>query len=233
MYSRAANTIHFHLYISMFLHDISILPKGVTMRVWISVGTLYWRTCSIREEIQWYRNIYLQRNSQWHTLIAVNGKDKIFRVTVKDLSGIQTDPKLALVLGEVYSGVKPDWSFATVFQADVLAIMAAICESIARGYNGRTITIFTGSQAALKILESVIIKSKQVLECLECLSELATHSSVQLVWVPGHEGILGNERTDELVRRVQTLHLLDPSPYLAYHTVWSSEQSGTGWRGNT
>ena len=25
-------------------------------------------------------------------------------------------------------------------------------------------------------------------------SELATHNSVQLVWVPGHEGILGNKR---------------------------------------
>ena len=29
---------------------------------------------------------------------------------------------------------------------------------------------------------------------------------------------------------VQTLHLLDPSLYLAYRTAWSREQSGTGWR---
>jgi hypothetical protein len=34
-------------------------------------------------------------------------------------------------------------------------------------------------------------------------------------------------------RRVQTLHLLDTSPYLAYRIAWSSEQSGTGWKGNT
>ena len=33
--------------------------------------------------------------------------------------------------------------------------------------------------------------------------------------------------------RVQTLHLLDPSPYLACLIAWSSEQSGTGWIGNT
>ena len=33
------------------------------------------------------------------------------------------------------------------------------------------------------------------------------------------------------IARVQTLHLLDPSPYLAYYTAWSSEQSGTGcWK---
>jgi hypothetical protein len=41
-------------------------------------------------------------------------KTKIFRVSVKDLSGIQTNPKLALALGEVYSGVKPDWSLVWV-----------------------------------------------------------------------------------------------------------------------
>jgi hypothetical protein len=35
------------------------------------------------------------------------------------------------------------------------------------------------------------------------------------------------------LRRVQKLHLLGLSPYLAYLTAWSSEQSGTGWRGNT
>ena len=28
IYPRAPNTIHFHLYISMFLHDLSILPKN-------------------------------------------------------------------------------------------------------------------------------------------------------------------------------------------------------------
>ena len=80
----------------------------------------------------------------------------------------------------------------------------------------------------MKALESVTLKSKLVLECLECLNELATHNSVELVWVPGHEGILDNERADELAEKGA-----DPSLYLAYRTVWSSKQSGTGWRGNT
>ena len=111
----------------------------------------------------------------------MNGKNEIFRVSVKDLSGIQTNPKLAPVLGEVYSGVNPDWSLVwvpsplSVFQAEVCVIMAAVRGNIARGYNGRTITIFTDSQAALKALESVTVKFKLVLECLD---ELATHNSV-------------------------------------------------------
>ena len=41
----------------------------------------------------------------------------------------------------------------------------------------------------------------------------------------GHEGILVNERLMNWLRRMQTLHLLDLSPYLAYHTAWSSKQS--------
>ena len=40
-------------------------------------------------------------------------------------------------------------TFVTVLQAEVFVIMTAVRESIARGYNGRTITIFTDSQAAL------------------------------------------------------------------------------------
>jgi hypothetical protein len=65
--------------------------------------------------------------------------------------------------------------------------MVSICESITRGHTGRTIMIFTDSQAALKALESVTLKSKLVFKCLGCLNELVTHNSVHLV--PGHEGI--------------------------------------------
>ena len=61
-------------------------------------------------------------------------------------------------------------------------------------------TIFTDSQAALKALESVTVKSKLVIECLGCLDELATQNSVQLVLVAGHEGVLGNERAVELAK---------------------------------
>ena len=45
---------------------------------------------------------------------AANGREGIFRVLVNDLSGIQTDPKTAQALGEVYLGVKPNWSLVWV-----------------------------------------------------------------------------------------------------------------------
>ena len=92
--------------------------------------------------------------------------------------------------------------------------MAAIHKSITRGYNGRTITIFTDSQAALKALESVTVKSKLVLECLGCISELATHNPLQLEWVLRHEGILGNKRTNELAKKGKDTPFTGPEPIL-------------------
>ena len=49
---------------------------------------------------------------------------------------------------------------------------------------------------------------------MECLSELATHNSVQLVWVPGHEGILGNEKADELAKKRADTPFTGPEPVL-------------------
>ena len=72
--------------------------------------------------------------------------------------------------------------------------------------------IFTDSQAALKALESVTVKSKLVLECLACLNELATQNSVQLMWVLGHEGILGNERADQLTKKDADTPFTGPEP---------------------
>ena len=60
----------------------------------------------------------------------------------------------------------------------------------------------------------VTVKSKLVLECLECLSELATHNSIQLVWVPGHKGVLGNERAGELAKKGTDTPFTEPEPVL-------------------
>jgi Ribonuclease HI len=99
-------------------------------------------------------------------------------------------------------------------------LTSLVSESITRGYNGRTIMICSDSQAALKVLESVTYKSKLVLECLGCLNELATHNSVQLVWVPGHDGILGNERAEELAKKGADTPFIGSEPILGLpHSV--------------
>jgi Ribonuclease HI len=138
----------------------------------------------------------------------VNGRDGIFSLSKRPVwytDGSKTSSGTGRDVFEGKTGlVFSLGAFAAVFQAEVFAIMAALCK----------ITIFTDSQAALKALESVTVKSKLLLECLECLSELATRNSVQLVWVPGHEGILGNERADELAKKGADTRFTGPEPVL-------------------
>jgi ribonuclease HI len=37
-----------------------------------------------------------------------------------------------------------------------------------------------------------------MLQCRNSLQQLSIHNRVQLFWVPGHCGIIGNEETDDL-----------------------------------
>jgi ribonuclease HI len=48
------------------------------------------------------------------------------------------------------------------------------------------------SQAAIKTLDKHQITSKLVWDCHQSLMQLARHNKVQLIWVPGHESIVGN-----------------------------------------
>ena len=49
--------------------------------------------------------------------------------------------------------------------------------------------------------ESYQASSKLVWECLQTLQTLAAHNSIALCWVPGHRGIVGNEKADALAKR--------------------------------
>jgi ribonuclease HI len=49
---------------------------------------------------------------------------------------------------------------------------------------------------------------------MDALSELAERNEVTLMWVPGHSGILGNEKSDELARQGAAKPLLGPEPAL-------------------
>jgi ribonuclease HI len=56
--------------------------------------------------------------------------------------------------------------------------------------------VFYHSQAAIKALGKYQITSKFVWDFHQSLIQLAKHNRVQLMWVPGHEGIVANETAD-------------------------------------
>jgi ribonuclease HI len=104
--------------------------------------------------------------------------------------GLRPNRSLRFSLGE----------FATVFQTEIYAILQCAYENIRRAYRDKRILILSDSQAALRALGSPKVTSRLVSECLEALQALADLNEVTLIWVPGHQGILGNKQGDKLAR---------------------------------
>jgi len=102
--------------------------------------------------------------------------------------------------------------FATVFQAEIYAILQCAYKNIRRAHKNKQILIFSESQAALKAFSGPKVTSGMVAECLDALSALASLNKVTLVWVPGHRSISGNEEADKLARQASAMPLLSPEP---------------------
>ena len=103
---------------------------------------------------------------------------------------------------------------ATVFQAEVTAITEAALELLGKGTTGQTIHILSDSQAALKAVSAHKTDRKTVAEAAEFLDKLAQNNSVQLHWIPGHEGTTGNEAADQKAKEGASTVVFGPEPFL-------------------
>ena len=92
----------------------------------------------------------------------------------------------------------------TVFQSELHAIKMAtsiIRDCIAPG---ELINIMCDSQAALRALENVDIKSKVALETIQALNSLGKDYTVSLHWIKAHVNHKGNEMADTGENRMHT-----------------------------
>jgi ribonuclease HI len=102
--------------------------------------------------------------------------------------------------------------YTTVFQAEVYAIKACADENIGRNYKNKNIYILSDSHAAIQALDKYQITSKLFCDCHQSLMQLARHNRVKLIWVPGHEGIVGKETGDQLARTGSEHPFIGPEP---------------------
>jgi ribonuclease HI len=87
---------------------------------------------------------------------------------------------------------------STVMQAETLAIKLCADEMIQRDIRNRNIFIFSDSQAALMAIAKSVVSHLTVKECINSLNRVATRNNLIISWVPGHSGVTGNEKADEL-----------------------------------
>lgn len=91
---------------------------------------------------------------------------------------------------------------STVFSAEVRAIEEALLSI--KHHHQDCIRIFTDSQSALQaILDTKVntTRSLAVVHCKQMLLELKNNNEdIQVVWIPGHTGIPGNEIVDKLAK---------------------------------
>lgn len=100
----------------------------------------------------------------------------------------------------------------TIFQAEIIAIAHCAKTIQKKSMKCVTINIFSDSQADLKALRSHTCESELVWEYFTNFKQLAKGNKVSLWWVPGHEGIHGNERTDELAKTDAMIIFIGPEP---------------------
>ena len=68
--------------------------------------------------------------------------------------------------------------------------------------------------SSLKSLSAAKVTSALVADTvLQALRQLAIYNSLQLVWVPGHRGIHGNEKADALARKASAMPFIGPEPF--------------------
>ena len=112
--------------------------------------------------------------------------------------------------------------YATVFQTEIFAINQVAYWIIQERLKGCNIVICSDSQASLHALCSPESKSKLIIECKLRLNSVGRLNRVELIWVPGHCGIDGNEIADELARSGSSNEPIGPEPMLGISSAYIS-----------
>ena len=105
-------------------------------------------------------------------------------VYIPDINGCGTPVEMSYHIGE----------HSTVFQAETFAVEKAAKQLMEAGVENKKIIINCDSQAAIKAVDSTIIKSKTTQKARNKLHKLGQTNQVLLRWIPAHKGYPCQER---------------------------------------
>jgi ribonuclease HI len=149
--------------------------------------------------------------------------------TVEGVYGQSVNRRLSIPLGK----------HATVFQAEVYAILACAHENEAQDRPEKYVSICSDSQAALKVLQAAKTMFPLVRQCQQALNDISARHAVRLYWVPGHAGVRGNAIADRLARSSSGQCFIGPQPFLGVSRQnirkkmkhWMKNEHLALWRG--
>ena len=89
----------------------------------------------------------------------------------------------------------------SVYQAETIALTRAAQKLTEIKATELKVNFYVDNQGVIKAINRLEIKDSLINEAKEALNELSRTNDVKIIWIPGHEGYMGNEIADRLAKR--------------------------------
>jgi uncharacterized protein (DUF342 family) len=120
-------------------------------------------------------------------------------------------------------------------QAELKAIENCVDICLADNPFNKSFTIISDCRSAIMALNKANIDSLTVSQCVGKLNILSDNNRVDIAWCPGHRGIIGNEKADELAKQGIENELIDINVAVGEQLIcnklieWGHKQALKSW----